>query len=146
MKVFLLCITIFYFFIDFIPIKREKFCKPLKEIKINDGFGYIRKNNIRHYGIDLQASIGTEVFSSTNGNIEFLYDNRRGHYVVIERAPYKFIYAHLQPHKDKSKTTVSCGEKIGKSGSSGLSFGPHLHFEAFVSHININPTLLEYYK
>lgn len=145
MRILLLCITVIYLFIDFIPVKRKKFCKPLDNIIINEGFGYLRKDGIRHYGIDLHAPYKTKVYAMSSGDIEYGYNERKGYYAIITDPPYKFLYAHLSPNKYTNKT-IECGEVVGESGSSGYSFGPHLHIETLTSEVHVNPLLLEYYK
>ena len=53
---------------------------------------------------------------------------------------YRTIYAHLSKAMVKKGDSVTRGQKIAKSGNSGLSTGPHLHYEVHHDGIPIDPT------
>lgn len=129
--------------IDPQKINIEKFCLPLKEIKINETFGHKRNNGIRHHGVDLEAKKGTNVYAIHSGKIEVHRNERLGNYIIISNPPYKTTYAHLSK-VEKEKVNVECGEKIGESGSTGFSFGPHLHIETQANEVFVNPLLLNF--
>lgn len=111
-----------------------------------DGFGMRRHPilGIRrfHNGIDINCDYNTPVRSPGDGKVAVV-ERRAGFGLVIEvdhGFGYRTIYAHL------SKATVEEGEKvkrgqiIAKSGNSGLSSGPHLHYEIHHEGIAMDPT------
>lgn len=91
-----------------------------------------------HTGIDYRAPTGTEIFATRGGKVVHsgtggTYGSAYGNYVVVQTVfkmrTRQVLYAHL------SKTSVSLGQKIkagdviGLSGTSGNTFGAHLHYE-----------------
>jgi murein DD-endopeptidase MepM/ murein hydrolase activator NlpD len=94
-----------------------------------------------HKGIDIIVDTGTPVYASGKGKVIFV--GRRGGYgleVVIDHGfGYRTIYAHLSKELVKKGQVVSRGEVIAKSGNSGLSSGPHLHYEVHHKGASMNP-------
>ena len=84
-----------------------------------------------HNGIDIAASIGTDVFSSASGKVyETNYNSILGNYIIIEHpAGLYTIYGHLSKTLVSLNSRIKTGTIIGKVGNSGYSTGPHLHFE-----------------
>ena len=84
-----------------------------------------------HKGIDFRAATGTRVYASKGGRI--IFAGRKGGYgkiVGIEHEDdYTTWYGHLSRIRVKRGQTVSQGKVIGLSGNTGISTGPHLHFE-----------------
>ncbi|MEZ6330406.1 MAG: M23 family metallopeptidase [Candidatus Saccharimonadales bacterium] len=82
-----------------------------------------------HTGIDLGVSTGTTVYAAKDGEIVQAGDGGdAGNYVMIKHGGGRWTnYQHLSSII-KRKGTVSAGEPIGKSGNTGYSLGPHLHF------------------
>lgn len=111
---------------------------PTKGLYIGSSFGRrlhpILKIWRRHPGIDFVADVGTPVYASGDGKVAFI--GRRGGYgleIEIDHGfGYRTRYAHLSKSLVKRGQKVSRGELIAKTGNSGLSTGPHLHYE--VSH------------
>jgi murein DD-endopeptidase MepM/ murein hydrolase activator NlpD len=66
-----------------------------------------------------------------------------GNYLAIENDQYKTAYAHLQSYSVQPGQTVQRGEQIGTVGSTGMSSGPHLHYEVWEMRggawVNVNP-------
>lgn len=130
--------------------QNEKLFESLPAIKpcigeIGAGFG-MRMHpilNIRrmHEGIDIVTNIGTPVHASGDGRIEFA--GRKGGYglcVEINHGfGYKTIYGHLSKIEVKQGQKVKRGFEIAKSGTSGLSTGPHLHYEVEHNGVKLNP-------
>ncbi|CAM2767930.1 M24/M37 family peptidase [Campylobacter hyointestinalis] len=86
-----------------------------------------------HQGVDLRADIGTPIYAPADGVIEFAgYNNGGfGYLVIIEHNfGFKTRFAHMS-RKDvvKEGEFVKKGDLIGYSGNTGLSTGPHLHYE-----------------
>lgn len=84
-----------------------------------------------HYGIDIAADLGTDVLATRFGMvIKKGYDQIYGNYVLIEHSDnYKSFYGHLNYITVELNQKVKSGSIIGTIGSTGISTGPHLHFE-----------------
>ena len=84
-----------------------------------------------HDGIDLRAAVGTRVYASKGGRV--IFAGRRGGYgklVGIEHEDnFTTWYGHLSRIRVKVGQIVNQGKVIGLSGNTGISTGPHLHFE-----------------
>ena len=95
-----------------------------------------------HDGIDILADRGTPVHATGNGKIEFVgYKGGYGLCIEIDHGfGYRSVYAHLSKTLVKRGETVNRGELIGKTGSSGLATGPHLHYEVHHNGVYENPT------
>ncbi|PIS30658.1 MAG: hypothetical protein COT43_01400 [Candidatus Marinimicrobia bacterium CG08_land_8_20_14_0_20_45_22] len=123
--------------------------RPVSIGYITDGFGY-RKDPFTgkrhfHYGIDISAPIGTSVFATADGIIEFAGPfGGFGQVVRIDHGyGYTTLYAHLSRMSVNPGQVVKRGQKIGEIGSTGRSTGPHLHYEVHQYKIYKNP--LDYY-
>lgn len=119
---------------------------PTKGLYKSSVFG-MRKHPIlkiwrRHPGIDFVTDVGTPVYASGNGRV--VYVGRRGGYgleVEIDHGfGYKTRYAHLSKSLVKRGQKVKRGELIAKTGNSGLSTGPHLHYEVSHNGVKLNPS------
>jgi hypothetical protein len=94
-----------------------------------------------HQGIDLGARTGTPVFACAPGTVAFA-DFRivTGNTVVLEHLPGFFsIYMHLSTMSVAVGDTVTQDQQIGAVGSTGLSTGPHLHWELRIGNVPVNP-------
>lgn len=131
--------------LDLIKEKLNKFHFPIKgELKITSNFGVrtcpFEKKSKMHYGIDLRADY-VNVYSVLNGIIsEVGYDNKSGNYIkVMHSNSYETIYTHLSHIYYKKGENVKAGYVIGRSGNSGRSTAPHLHFAVKEKGKYINP-------
>ena len=83
-----------------------------------------------HTGIDIDAAIGTPIKSSAAGTVTTVgEDETNGKYVSIRSGKYDVIYAHCYKITVKEGQKVQQGEIIGETGDTGITSGPHLHFE-----------------
>jgi murein DD-endopeptidase MepM/ murein hydrolase activator NlpD len=85
-----------------------------------------------HTGIDLAAPFGTRVTAAAFGVVVAVANTRVGYgnYVIVAHGSgIMTLYAHLLQTDVKVGDRVVSGQRIGLEGSSGLSTGPHLHFE-----------------
>jgi murein DD-endopeptidase MepM/ murein hydrolase activator NlpD len=86
-----------------------------------------------HHGIDFKAFSGTPVFSTVNGRVLRTNWKTRynGYCVEIKKrnSPYTFKYLHLSEVIVKPGQKVKIGEMIAKSGNTGKTTAPHLHFQ-----------------
>ncbi|OJF76456.1 MAG: peptidase M23 [Treponema sp. CETP13] len=95
-----------------------------------------------HKGIDLSTwRTGDSVLATANGQIVTVaYDPSFGNYVIIKHAyGYYTRYAHLKASYVKKGQFVSQGETIGAIGNTGISTGPHLHYEVHIGSDVVDP-------
>ena len=113
---------------------------------ISSGYGIrmhpIIKEKKFHYGIDFVAKIGTPVLSTANGTVTrvVFLENSYGKLVEIDHGN-NFItrYAQLNDYVVKVGDKVKKGDLIAYVGQSGLSTGPHLHYEVIINGENVDP-------
>lgn len=115
--------------------------------RISDVFGYrihpiLNKEHL-HVGIDFSAEIGTPIYATADGVVEFAhkgFNGGYGHMVKIDHSfGFKTYYAHLEDLLVKRGDFVKKGQMIAHSGNSGKSTGPHLHYEIRFLGAYINP-------
>lgn len=104
--------------------------------RIASGYGMrmhpIHKINKFHAGMDFTAKTGTDIYATGDGTVEFAdyATNGYGVHVIIDHGyGYKTLYAHLDALKVRPGQRVKRGDLIGLVGNTGLSAGPHLHYE-----------------
>jgi murein DD-endopeptidase MepM/ murein hydrolase activator NlpD len=113
--------------------------------KIGSGFGQrfhpILGFTRPHKGIDFHAATGTLVHSSADGVvIKADYSSTFGNVVQISHGfGVSTLYAHLHKINVKVGQKLKRGEIIGEVGNTGLSVGPHLHYEVHINGIEVNP-------
>ena len=118
---------------------------PVKYGKITSKFGNrthpVLKSVKFHRGVDIAVSVGTPVYSGIKGKVTFA--GRKGNYgnlVEIERDDgIKVRYAHLNSIDVVTGQKVSDGEKVAETGNTGMSTGPHLHYEIIIDENPVNP-------
>ncbi len=96
---------------------------------------------IFHTGLDIGGNAGASVRAASDGVISFAGENGSyGNFIMIKHAGgYESGYGHLNKIFIKSGRRVNKGDLIGEVGSTGLSTGPHLHFEIKLKGQFINP-------
>ncbi len=114
---------------------------PVTSRIITSGYGWRSwPRKAFHKGVDLKAYY-THVRAAKSGRVHFA--GRLGGYgkVVVLRhsGGYRTLYAHLSKIYVRSGSRVVQGRTIGKSGNTGYSFGPHLHFEVSQNGRDMNP-------
>jgi murein DD-endopeptidase MepM/ murein hydrolase activator NlpD len=116
-------------------------------IRLADGFGWRRHPLLgyvrRHAGIDWAGPIGTPIMAAGSGVVEEArFKGEFGNYIRIRHANgYQTAYAHLSRFGQgiAQGARVTQGQVIGSIGSTGLSTGPHLHFEVLVNTQQVDP-------
>lgn len=123
-----------------------EFLAPLKKFRITSLFGWrihpVYKTRKMHQGIDLGGnSIGTPVYAAMGGRINFAGSSfGYGNLVIIKhRKGYESRYGHLDKIYVRSGQQVAVGQPIGTVGNTGVSTGPHLHFEILQSRKRLDP-------
>lgn len=109
---------------------------PLEKSVLTSDFGMrvspISGRWLMHHGLDMAAPLGSPVFSCRNGTVAEILrmDATYGNCVrILHGNGATSIYAHLDEILVKDGDMVSAGQKIGTVGLTGLTTGPHLHFE-----------------
>ncbi len=116
---------------------------------INSGFGYrndpFTSKPRFHYGQDITVSSGTNIYAPSDGVVK--YAARQGGFGKVIKLDhgygYRTIFAHLSKFYVKWGQKVKRGDLIGKSGNTGRSAGPHLHYEVHRNGVPQNP--LDYF-
>ncbi|MDQ0313918.1 M23 family metallopeptidase [Amorphus orientalis] len=121
--------------------------KPMARGVFRSGFGYRRHPILGysklHSGVDWAAPRRTPIFASGNGTIkEIGWKSGYGRWTLIKHANgYESGYAHQSGFADglEKGSKVRQGQVIGYVGSTGLSTGPHLHYEVHVNGRPVDP-------
>lgn len=97
-----------------------------------------------HQGIDISVPVGTSVLAAKSGKItKNEYSSARGNYIEVDHGNGLItIYEHLSKAVGMIGDTVKEGQEIAKSGNSGISTGPHLHFEIRNKGNAVNPMMV----
>ncbi|MDE7199063.1 MAG: M23 family metallopeptidase, partial [Lachnospiraceae bacterium] len=121
------------------------YLKPISGGRLTSRFGR-RKAPTRgassyHKGIDWATPVGTAVMASSGGTVAKAgWGSGYGYVVYINHADGKQTrYGHLSKVLVKQGQTVTQGQKIALSGNTGVSTGPHVHFEILVNGAQVNP-------
>ncbi|MGV3770483.1 MAG: M23 family metallopeptidase, partial [Sphingobium phenoxybenzoativorans] len=104
--------------------------------------GYTRM----HAGIDFAASYGSPIYAATDGIVEYAgRHGGHGNYVKLRHGGgIATGYAHMSRIAASVGQRVRRGQVIGYVGSTGLSTGPHLHYELYRNGVNINPNSVKF--
>lgn len=88
-------------------------------------------NGKLHSGIDIPADQGAVILAAADGTVtEVGFDRERGNYLVLDHGDgLTTMYAHCRNVDVKEGDAVKAGEMVAAVGSTGMSTGPHLHFE-----------------
>jgi len=119
---------------------------PVPYNGVSSKFGYrthpITGKKEFHRGTDLKAAMNTPVYATADGVVEFAGENGKGYgrLIILDHAyGFRTLYGHLNDFEVKSGQVVKKGDLIGYSGSTGLSNGPHLHYEVRFIQRSLNP-------
>jgi murein DD-endopeptidase MepM/ murein hydrolase activator NlpD len=113
--------------------------------EVTSGFGY-RQHPMGggtrfHRGVDIAAELGTPIYAAQSGHIEHAdWYGLMGKCVIIQHAnDYSTYYAHCSRIVAEQGQWVKKGQLIAYVGSTGLSTGPHVHFEVRRNDVPLNP-------
>lgn len=121
---------------------------PINNAKVTSSFSTRRKHPVlgftrAHKGVDFRAPTGTPIPAAGAGRVVARGFNRgHGNFVKIRHnGSFETLYAHMSKFAKNVKvgTVVKQGQIIGYSGSTGLSTGPHLHYEIIKDGKHVNP-------
>lgn len=99
-----------------------------------------------HQGVDFGAAWGSPVLAAAGGKVTFagLHGGHGNYMQVLHHPGLMTAYAHLSRFAVRSGTLVAQGQVIGFVGSTGLSTGPHLHYEVWLNNRPVDPTALKF--
>ncbi len=125
------------------PAKGGYFNYPVSSVRITQGYGMTSfakagaYGGKPHNGIDFGISTGNNIFAVKSGKVVGVGNNGKyayGKWVAIDHGDGLLtLYGHLSSQLVSKGSKVKTGDKIGKSGNTGYSTGPHLHFSVFTS-------------
>lgn len=118
----------------------------LKKYRISSNFNLHRINPVTHrvtphLGVDFAMPQGTPVLATTNGKIiKACFNKIAGFYITLkDQDHYMTKYMHLKKILVKTGDIVKIGQRIGLSGNTGRTTGPHLHYEIWIDNHAVNP-------
>ena len=128
------------------PLKKSFIRMPIQYARLTSRFGARRhpiKGTVRqHKGVDYAARTGTPIMAAGDGRVQFVgWRGGYGRTVILDHGRgYTTLYAHMNSFgKIRQGQRVSQGTVNGHVGSSGLSTGPHLHYEFRINGVHRNP-------
>ena len=95
-----------------------------------------------HAGIDFGAPVGSPVRAVADGKVEIAGPvSGFGNHVRLQHKGFETSYSHLSeiPANVTPGALVTQGQTIALSGNTGLSTGPHLHFEYYLERVAVDP-------
>ena len=127
--------------------------KPVRgdDVRLTSGFGVrfhpLLNTRKMHTGVDWACASGTPILASGTGVIEEAgHKGYNGNYIRIRHANgYHTAYSHMSRFASgvEAGVKVRQGQVIGYVGSTGLSSGPHLHFEVLVNSRFVDPMSIQ---
>lgn len=94
-----------------------------------------------HEGLDIAANTGTPIFATADGVIARVeYSEGYGKTVIVDHGyGYRTLYAHNSRNLVKPGTRIRRGDLIARVGNTGISTGPHVHYEVHLNGVPIDP-------
>ncbi|PLA74194.1 peptidase M23 [Hydrogenovibrio sp. SC-1] len=122
--------------------------RPVKTFKgVSSSYGWrthpVKGSREFHRGIDYRGKYGDGVIATANGTVEYAGYHKRSGYgrlvIISHDYGFKTLYGHMSKLHVKTGQVIKKGTLIGEIGSSGLSSGPHLHYEISFVQRKLNP-------
>ena len=123
---------------------------PVDGARLTSGFGMrfhpLLAYSRMHQGVDFGAPYGSPIMAAASGTIAFAGSHGgHGNYVMVKHnKELSTGYAHMSRFAVRSGQSVTQGQVIGYVGSTGLSTGPHLHYEVWLRGQAVNPVALKF--
>jgi len=138
-----------YHYWDSIPVISPINVRDIKNITSDYGYRThpIFRTWSKHDGVDFSAKIGTKVLSTASGVVTKVKHSKRGYgneVIVSHGEGYSTRYAHLDSIYVNEGDRIVVRTGIGTVGSTGLSTGPHLHYEVLKANVPIDPLYFTY--
>ena len=119
---------------------------PNDKTQISSGFGQrlhpILKIIKMHEGLDFTSPIGTQIHATGDGQVTFADYSTNGfgiHVIIDHGFGYETLYGHLDGVSVRAGQKIKRGDVIGVVGNTGLSAGPHLHYEVHKGGVPVDP-------
>ncbi len=120
---------------------------PLAETVVTSSYGKrvhpISGVEEKHGGIDLRAKMNTDIFATADGVVEYAASNKQSGYgkllIISHNYGFKTFYGHLNGFEVKQGDFIQKGDLVARSGNSGKSSAPHLHYEIRYIQRRANP-------
>lgn len=120
---------------------------PLEKMQTTGKYGMrmhpVVKKRVHHDGIDLRAKMNTPVYATADGVVEYAMLQKKSGYgkllLIRHNFGFKTGYGHLNKFTVKYGDFVKKGDLIAYTGNTGLSNGPHMHYEIRYIHRTLNP-------
>ena len=120
------------------------------EVKVNSHFNPQRRHPVTrrispHNGVDFKAAVGTPIYAPADGTVTFSgYQRAAGYYVIVSHANnFSTVYMHLSKAEVKMGQKVIVGQLIARSGNTGRTTGPHLHYEIRINDRPVDPLKID---
>lgn len=126
----------------------QKFIKPVQGV-VTSHYGYrtdpVNGGSEFHEGEDISVKENTNVAAVYNGKVKSAEEDKElGKFVILDHGNgAETKYAHLNEILVSKGDAVNKGDVIAKSGNTGKSTGPHLHFELLYMGENVNPEVIK---
>ncbi|WP_448623309.1 murein DD-endopeptidase MepM [Dickeya fangzhongdai] len=118
----------------------------MKQFKVSSNFNPRRLNPVTgriapHRGVDFSMPVGTPVLAVGDGEVVVAErDSEAGNFVAVRHGrQYTTRYMHMNRLLVKPGQKIKRGDRLGLSGNTGRSTGPHLHYELWVNQQAVNP-------
>lgn len=122
-----------------VPLFRESFVLSSPYGERHHPIHHVSK---KHFGVDLAANLGTPIYSTAAGIVTHIGDDPKGHgiYVTISHAHgFSTLYGHMDTVAVTLGEQIPPHEYIGTVGRTGLTTGPHLHYETIKNGKRVDP-------
>ncbi|MBX3271909.1 MAG: M23 family metallopeptidase [Sandaracinaceae bacterium] len=125
----------------------ERLLWPVDDGRFARGFGFVRhtRPDLRHDGVDITAEAGAVVRAAADGIVVYSDNGIRGFgncVILAHPNGWVTLYAHNARTTVQAGWRVRRGERIALVGSTGISHGPHVHFELFDAGAHADPLAL----
>jgi murein DD-endopeptidase MepM/ murein hydrolase activator NlpD len=125
----------------------ERLLWPIDEGRWVRGFGYVRttRPDLIHRGVDISAPVGTVVRAAADGIVAYSDNGIRGYgnlVMIVHRNGWVTLYAHNARTTVQPGYRVRRGERIALVGTTGITHGPHVHFELWQDGHAVDPSAL----
>ncbi len=106
-------------------------------------WSYFRRFGRIHEGVDLAVVEGTAVMATMSGRVAQAGSyGAWGNMVLLQNGPWEIIVAHLSKVEVSLGQIITSGTRLGSSGNTGVSTGPHVHYEVRYNGLPLNPSEL----
>lgn len=134
-----------WFLADGSSVKKGLMRTPVDGARVTSVFG-LRTHPILgytrfHKGVDFGVGFGTPILAAAGGRVSFAgWHGGHGNYVMLDHGKgLQTAYGHMSKIAVRPGQTVGQGQLIGYVGSTGLSTGPHLHYEVYLNRQAVDP-------